>query len=221
MPAQAFPCEGSRMSRVDSLIPILCAYYAWMRRLHCPCDQLFFKCLKNNVAKNNRSSSQMVGYIYFDKLRTQCYALDHPIVGCKEYIKYELSHFVAEKNTRGPFLPLNFPFFSCRKSNRCHTYVFDESQPRVWQWFDVPTFAEGWRNTVFFFYVITFILVFLRLSATNIPTYAEKSPAAKLSRFCFGVNCLKRVPRSTKARGHSLPSKMDARDDTYNSCANE
>lgn len=40
------------------------------------------------MEEKNSTSSSMVGYIYFNRLKTKCYKLERPIVGCKTDTKY-------------------------------------------------------------------------------------------------------------------------------------
>ncbi|GLV38418.1 secretory Phospholipase A2 [Carabus blaptoides fortunei] len=79
-------------------------------KLNCKCDEKFYDCLKSSHMK----SAKAVGTIYFNVLGTQCYREDYPIVKC---IKY---HGIIKK--------------------RCVEYELDESQPKVYEWFDVPPF---------------------------------------------------------------------------------
>ncbi|XKL65105.1 hypothetical protein PGB90_005191 [Kerria lacca] len=81
-------------------------------RLHCSCDDKFHRCLRKNVEEKNSTSSSMVGYIYFNRLKTKCYKLERPIVGCK----------------------------TDTKKRQCEDYNIDENSPPIWQWFDVPSF---------------------------------------------------------------------------------
>ncbi|XP_015592989.1 phospholipase A2 [Cephus cinctus] len=64
----------------------------------------------------HRSEDQVsgkIGIVYFSLLGTKCFREDYPIVGCKRYSK--------------------FP-------RRCLEYELDESQPKMYQWFDVPLY---------------------------------------------------------------------------------
>ncbi|KAG7188454.1 hypothetical protein KM043_008094 [Ampulex compressa] len=54
-----------------------------------------------------------VGFFYFNVLDTQCFREDYPIVGCKRATVYP---------------------------RRCLEYELDESQPKRYQWFDVPPY---------------------------------------------------------------------------------
>ncbi|KAL6433854.1 hypothetical protein ACFW04_005822 [Cataglyphis niger] len=60
--------------------------------------------------------SAKVGFLYFSVLDTKCFREDHPIVGCK----------------RHSLIP-----------RRCVEYELDESQPKMYQWFDVPTYFQN------------------------------------------------------------------------------
>ncbi|XP_032683265.1 phospholipase A2-like [Odontomachus brunneus] len=65
--------------------------------------------------------SAKVGFLYFSVLNTKCFREDYPIVGCK----------------RHSLIP-----------RRCLEYELDESQPKMYQWFDVPVyFQNGQRVT--------------------------------------------------------------------------
>ncbi|XP_046476587.1 phospholipase A2-like [Neodiprion pinetum] len=54
-----------------------------------------------------------VGILYFSFLGTKCFRNDYPIVGCKRYHPYP---------------------------KRCLEYELDESQPMMYQWFDIPLY---------------------------------------------------------------------------------
>ncbi|KYQ56870.1 Phospholipase A2 [Trachymyrmex zeteki] len=60
--------------------------------------------------------SAKVGFLYFSVLDTKCFREDYPIVGCK----------------RHSLIP-----------RRCLEYELDESQPKMYQWFDVPTYFQN------------------------------------------------------------------------------
>ncbi|KAH0955997.1 hypothetical protein HN011_009202 [Eciton burchellii] len=60
--------------------------------------------------------SAKVGFLYFSVLDTKCFREDYPIVGCK----------------RHSLLP-----------RRCLEYELDESQPKMYQWFDVPSYFQN------------------------------------------------------------------------------
>nr|XP_023020358.1 phospholipase A2-like [Leptinotarsa decemlineata] len=79
-------------------------------RLHCDCDKEFYKCLKSVNTKTSRE----VGHIYFTILGTQCFKKEYPVVSCNKY-----SYFLKPK---------------------CIDYQFDETQEKIYQWFDVPNF---------------------------------------------------------------------------------
>ncbi|XP_063974772.1 phospholipase A2-like [Diachasmimorpha longicaudata] len=54
-----------------------------------------------------------IGTFYFSLLNTQCFRKDYPIISCKRYSTY---------------------------LRRCVEYNLDESQPKIYQWFDVPPY---------------------------------------------------------------------------------
>ncbi|XP_020294830.1 phospholipase A2-like [Pseudomyrmex gracilis] len=58
-------------------------------------------------------ASTKVGLIYFSVLNTKCFRKDHPIIGCKR-------HSLTPR--------------------RCLEYELDQSQPKIYQWFDVPPY---------------------------------------------------------------------------------
>ncbi|XP_011136822.2 phospholipase A2 [Harpegnathos saltator] len=60
--------------------------------------------------------SAKVGFLYFSVLNTKCFREDYPIVGCK----------------RHSLIP-----------RRCLEYELDESQPKMYQWFDVPAYFQN------------------------------------------------------------------------------
>ncbi|XP_021706146.1 uncharacterized protein LOC5568409 isoform X2 [Aedes aegypti] len=61
-----------------------------------------------NCLKNaNTLVSNQIGYTYFNLLKPQCFRHEHPKVACSKKIK-----------------------------GKCITYVVDENQDKVWQWFD-------------------------------------------------------------------------------------
>ncbi|XP_050455267.1 phospholipase A2-like [Cataglyphis hispanica] len=60
--------------------------------------------------------SAKVGFLYFSVLDTKCFREDYPIVGYK----------------RHSLIP-----------RRCVEYELDESQPKMYQWFDVPTYFQN------------------------------------------------------------------------------
>ncbi|CAL1679619.1 unnamed protein product [Lasius platythorax] len=63
--------------------------------------------------------SAKVGFLYFSVLDTKCFREDYPIVGCK----------------RHSLIP-----------RRCLEYELDESQPKMYQWFDVPTYFQNYHH---------------------------------------------------------------------------
>ncbi|GAB1863689.1 phospholipase A2 [Camponotus japonicus] len=65
--------------------------------------------------------SAKVGFLYFNVLDTKCFREDYPIVGCK----------------RHSLIP-----------RRCLEYELDESQPKMYQWFDVPTYFQSDHRTM-------------------------------------------------------------------------
>ncbi|XP_008470597.2 protein tramtrack, beta isoform [Diaphorina citri] len=52
--------------------------------VHCRCDKKFYDCLKT-AADTGDQPSQMVGYMYFNLLETQCFQEDYPITNCTKY----------------------------------------------------------------------------------------------------------------------------------------
>ncbi|KAK9882072.1 hypothetical protein WA026_018918 [Henosepilachna vigintioctopunctata] len=79
-------------------------------RLSCECDNNFHQCLKN---VNNIISSK-IGVLYFTIIGTQCFKKDYPIKRCLEF-----SYILRQK---------------------CKLYELDESQEKVYQFFDVPNY---------------------------------------------------------------------------------
>ncbi|GLV38419.1 secretory Phospholipase A2 [Carabus blaptoides fortunei] len=79
-------------------------------RLHCNCDQKFYRCLKNITV----GSAQIIGDIYFDILGSPCYKKQYPVLKC-------INHDSIYKN-------------------RCIEYKFNVSSTKSWTWFDVPHF---------------------------------------------------------------------------------
>ncbi|XP_055384547.1 phospholipase A2-like, partial [Condylostylus longicornis] len=77
-------------------------------RLHCKCDKNFYDCLH----KVNDRVSNIVGRTYF-QFTNLCYREDRPTTGCLET---ETSLF----------------------DKRCVKYSYDRSQPKKYQWFDLP-----------------------------------------------------------------------------------
>lgn len=82
-------------------------------RLNCSCDETFHRCLH----RSNSNASGIVGIIYFDLIRTKCFAKEHPVVSCAK--EYEI------------------PYTGDR---RCKEYTTNDSEPTQWQWFDVPKY---------------------------------------------------------------------------------
>ncbi|XP_031622562.1 phospholipase A2-like [Contarinia nasturtii] len=80
--------------------------------LDCDCDHQFHQCLK----KINSKESNRIGRMYFT-LRNHCYHDDKPIVRCDGYDTEVFLH-------------------------RCIHYVFDDSQPKRYQWFDLPLYYD-------------------------------------------------------------------------------
>ncbi|XP_058445431.1 uncharacterized protein LOC131426591 [Malaya genurostris] len=61
-----------------------------------------------NCLKNaNSLVSSQIGYTYFNLLKPQCFRHEHPKVGCSK-----------------------------KKKGKCLTYIVDETQEKLWQWFD-------------------------------------------------------------------------------------
>lgn len=80
--------------------------------LDCDCDHKLRECLR----KINSTVSNTVGSIYFTA-RDRCYHNDNPIVRCDDY-------------DTGLFV------------HRCIRYKLDESQPKRYQWFDLPLYFD-------------------------------------------------------------------------------
>ncbi|XP_076544159.1 phospholipase A2 [Osmia lignaria lignaria] len=83
---------------------------AFYTRLDCACDEKFYDCL----SKSEDGIGHKIGYIYFTRLGTRCFREDYPIVECKR--------------ETGIFM------------KTCLEYELDTSQPKEYQWFDVPPF---------------------------------------------------------------------------------
>lgn len=80
--------------------------------LDCNCDLKLRECLRNV----NSSVSNTVGSIYFTA-RNRCYHYDNPIVRCDDY-------------DTGLFV------------HRCIRYQLNETQPKEYQWFDLPLYYD-------------------------------------------------------------------------------
>ncbi|XP_053995511.1 phospholipase A2-like [Hylaeus anthracinus] len=65
------------------------------------------------LRRSEDGAGNTVGYFYFNALDTKCFREDYPIVGCNRWT--------------------TFP-------RRCLEYELDESQPKKYQWFDVPPY---------------------------------------------------------------------------------
>lgn len=63
-------------------------------RLHCDCDEKFYKCLK----RVNTLVSKQVGIFYFNVLGHQCFKEDHPIVGCKVAVKGRCVNWINDNS---------------------------------------------------------------------------------------------------------------------------
>ncbi|XP_075235007.1 phospholipase A2-like [Lycorma delicatula] len=80
-------------------------------RLHCDCDDIFYRCLKG--AEKHTNSAYLIGNIYFNLLFTKCFREAPPITGCA------ITHI---------------------KTGRCQEYLYNESEGEQWQWFDVKMY---------------------------------------------------------------------------------
>ncbi|XP_038214166.1 phospholipase A2-like [Zerene cesonia] len=83
---------------------------AFYSRLSCQCDLTFRKCLHDAQTK----TAQKIGLVYFDVLGTKCFREDFPTTGCKR---------------RSGWL-----------KKKCVEYLYDETAPKRYQWFDVPNY---------------------------------------------------------------------------------
>ncbi|XP_033330252.2 phospholipase A2 [Megalopta genalis] len=63
--------------------------------------------------RSEEGAGRRIGFLYFSILNTKCYREDYPIAGCRR--------------------PVTFP-------RRCLEYELDTSQPKKYQWFDVPPY---------------------------------------------------------------------------------
>lgn len=88
----------------------------------CLCDEKLYKCLQKAAS----FIGDQIGRTYFNVLQTQCFKKDHPIIGCED-----------EKG---------FVFNTVRKS--CQSYILDETQPKIYQFFDAK-FYEGQAGPLF------------------------------------------------------------------------
>lgn len=64
-------------------------------RLHCDCDDRFYKCLK----RVNTLISKQIGVFYFNVLGHQCFKEDHQIVACNKKIKGRCIDFKRNMGT--------------------------------------------------------------------------------------------------------------------------
>lgn len=80
--------------------------------LDCDCDHQFHQCLR----KIDSKESNRIGRMYFT-LRNHCYHEDSPIMNCEEY---DTEVFLY----------------------RCIQYKLDQSQPKRFQWFDLPLYYD-------------------------------------------------------------------------------
>ncbi|XP_055902927.1 phospholipase A2-like [Eupeodes corollae] len=88
-----------------------------IKKFSCQCEEDLLNCLK----ETNDTPSNIFGEAYFG-LVDKCFAEEHPVVECVEY-------------QSGPL----------GAGKRCVNYKFNETQPKMYQYFDVPyySFALG------------------------------------------------------------------------------
>ena len=81
--------------------------------LDCNCEEQFRNCLQNV----NNLVANTLGHTYFGA-KKQCLAEGYPIVDCAEY----------QQGTFG---------------QRCIEYNTDETQPQLWQFYDMPYYSSS------------------------------------------------------------------------------
>lgn len=82
--------------------------------MNCECEREFKKCLRNS---DDKIVSRKIGFLYFT-LRNRCFKKEYPIIKCTSYEK-------------GLF------------EKRCVRYDVNVTQPKLYQWFDIPFFGSA------------------------------------------------------------------------------